>query len=138
MKLKILLFFIFIYALNINAQSYIAYPQEGVYAGIESGVALVYFNGTYDTERPNSNNEEFLSDDFTKSVIGINVGYGKYLGENFVGLEIHHSLYTKKIDQNLHFHTVYFDYLQRKESLFSIIQILYNQNIAAYSFYLYI
>jgi hypothetical protein len=100
LKLKILLFFIFIYVLNINAQSYVGYPQEGVYAGIESGVALVYFNGTYDTERPNSNNEEFLSDDFTKSVIGINVGYGKYLGENFVGLEIHHSVYTKKIDQN--------------------------------------
>ena len=76
------------------------YPQDGVYGGIESGVAIVNVNGTFGNIRSSPESEEYIGLDYTKSVIGINVGYGMYFEENLVGLEIHHSVYTKKIDDS--------------------------------------
>jgi hypothetical protein len=78
-------------------QTHVNYPQDGIYGGIESGVAFVRVYGTYRINISKIDSEEFISKDYTKSVISINLGYGKYLGESFIGIEAHHSLYTKKI-----------------------------------------
>jgi opacity protein-like surface antigen len=97
LKVKLFLALLFFTFLKTNGQ--ILYPQDGIYSGIESGVALVNMNGTFSNLRVPGENEEFLGEDYTKSVIGVNLGYGRYFGENFLGLEIHHSIYTKKIDE---------------------------------------
>ena len=81
-------------------QSHVNYPQDGIYGGIESGVVFVNVTGTYSSEIYVVDIEEFISKDYTKSVISINLGYGKYLGESFIGIEAHHSFYTKKISDS--------------------------------------
>lgn len=96
MKVRLFLALITFSFIKVNSQ--ILYPQDGIYAGIENGVALVNMNGTYSDLRNSNENDEYLGEDYTKSVIGINLGYGRYFGENFLGLEMHHSIYTKKID----------------------------------------
>lgn len=73
-------------------QSHVSYPQYGVYGGLETGVARVVIYGTFTIE-----DEELIRRDYTKSVISVNLGYGKYIGESFIGIEGHHSIYTKKI-----------------------------------------
>ena len=97
MKYKVFIGLIFGGFLNIFAQSYINYPQDGIYGGIETGVALVIVNGTFSNELSAIDSEEFIGNHYTKNVVSINLGYGKYFGESFVGVEAHYSMYTKKI-----------------------------------------
>jgi opacity protein-like surface antigen len=85
---------------NIYGQSHIQYPQDGVYGGIESGVARVIVDGTFGSDNPKFDDATFISKDYTKSVISVNLGYGKYFGESLIGIEAHYSLYTKKISDS--------------------------------------
>ena len=100
MKNRILIWFLFGCFLNTLAQSNVNYPQDGIYGGVEIGVALVNINGTFSNNISKVVDEEFLSVDYIKSVIGINLGYGKYFGESMIGIEAHYSLYTKKISDS--------------------------------------
>jgi len=99
-KNRILIWFLFGCFLNTFAQSNVNYPQDGIYGGVEIGVALVNINGTFSNNISKVVDEEFLSVDYIKSVIGINLGYGKYFGESMIGIEAHYSLYTKKISDS--------------------------------------
>jgi len=85
---------------NIFGQSHVNYPQDGVYGGLESGLALVKVSGTFTSNIADIGKEEFLSEGYTKSVFSINLGYGIYIGESMIGIEAHHSLYTKKISDS--------------------------------------
>jgi len=82
---------------NIYGQSHIIYPQDGLYGGFESGIARVIVDGTFGSDNPKLDDATFISKSYTKGVISINLGYGRYFGENLIGVEAHHSLYTKKI-----------------------------------------
>ena len=84
----------------IFGQGHANYPQDGIYGGLESGVAYVKVNGTFGSDSFATEDQEYLSEDYTKSVISINLGYGYYIGESFIGIEAHHSLYTKKISDS--------------------------------------
>ncbi|MBT8272408.1 MAG: hypothetical protein KJO77_01290 [Bacteroidia bacterium] len=76
------------------------YPMDGMYGGVESGAAYVKVNGFFGSEARANAEDEYLTKEFTKSVVSLNLGYGKYLGESFIALEAHHSLYTKKISES--------------------------------------
>ena len=100
MKNKVLIGLFFGCVFNGFGQGSPNYPQDGIYGGLESGAAYVKVNGTFGSETRAPDDKEFLSEEFTKSVISMNLGFGKYLGENFIGIEAHHSLYTKKISES--------------------------------------
>jgi len=95
--------------MNIFGQSHVNYPQDGIYGGLESGVAFVKVNGTFNNNIFKIDDEEFLSLDYIKSVIGINLGYGKYIGESMIGIELHYSLYTNKISESFEQGSINFD-----------------------------
>ncbi len=95
--------------MNIFGQSHVNYPQDGIYGGLESGVAFVKVNGTFNNNIFKIDDEEFLSLDYIKSVIGINLGYGKYIGESMIGIELHYSIYTKKISESFEQSSINFD-----------------------------
>lgn len=101
MKNSILIWLLFSCFLNTFGQSNVNYPQDGIYGGVEIGVAFVNITGIYSNDISKVDGEEFLSEKFTKSVIGVNFGYGKYIGESMIGIEAHFSLYTKKISESI-------------------------------------
>lgn len=84
----------------VSGQNSASYPQDGIFGGFESGAAYVKINGTFNAENRAPEEAELLSKEYTKSVVSMNLGYGKYLGESFVGIEAHHSLYTRKISES--------------------------------------
>jgi len=100
LKNKVFIGLLFGCFLNIFGQSNVNYPQDGIYGGIESGVAFVIVTGAFPSSNSVIENGEFISTDYTKSVISINLGYGNYFGENFAGIEAHHSLFTKNISDS--------------------------------------
>jgi hypothetical protein len=98
MKFQFCVFLFVYYSFSsIYAQSY--YPQDGIYGGLESGIAVVNVNGAFSSIRSSGESDEFISLNYEKSVIGINLGYGRYFEESLAGLEIHHSFYTSKINE---------------------------------------
>ena len=99
MKNKIFIGLIFGCFLNVFGQSHVNCPQDGIYAGIESGVARVIVSGTFGN-KPVIDENEFINENYTKSVIGINLGYGKYIDESLIGIEVHYAIYTKKISES--------------------------------------
>ena len=100
MKKKIFIGFVLGFVSNIFGQGHVNYPQDGVYGGFESGAAYVKVNGTFAGENRAIDDKEFLSEEFTKSVVSLNLGYGYYIGESLIAIEGHHSLYTKKISES--------------------------------------
>jgi opacity protein-like surface antigen len=78
-------------------QSRFQYPQDGVYGGLEAGLALVVVDAHFPTTNDGIDYNEIFREGYTKSAISISLGYGTYFGENFVGIEGYYSLYTKKI-----------------------------------------
>lgn len=99
MKKKVFIGFLFGCALTVFGQRGGSYPQEGLYGGIESGAAYVKVHGSFGSESRASDEDELLSEEFIKSVVSLNLGYGRYLGESWIGVEAHHSLYTNKISE---------------------------------------
>lgn len=89
--------------LNVFSQSHVNYPQDGIYGGLESGVAFLNVNGTF------NNGTEFIDKGYTKSVVSINLGYGLYIGESFAGIEAHYSAYTKKVSDQFTQDNINFD-----------------------------
>jgi len=77
-------------------QSYMNYPQIGAYGGLETGIARVSVRGEFIIDK-SSELKEHVNQNYTKGVIGVNLGYGYYIAESFVGIEAHYSVYTKKI-----------------------------------------
>ncbi len=100
MRNSILIWLLFSCFFITFGQSNVNYPQDGIYGGVEIGVAFVSINGTFSNNIFKVEDEDFLSIDYIKSVIGINLGYGKYFGENLIGIEAHYSFYAKKIDED--------------------------------------
>lgn len=72
------------------------YPQDGVYGGLEAGIARVSIRGEFVIDKATLL-KEHITEDYTKGVISANVGYGYYIAESFVGIEAHYSIYTQKI-----------------------------------------
>lgn len=100
MKKKVLFGLLLGCSLLIFGQGGGNYPQDGIYGGFESGAAYVKIIGSFGNDLRNNDESEYLSKEFTKSVVSLNAGYGKYVGESYVGLEVHHSFYSKKIDES--------------------------------------
>ncbi len=100
MKNKIFIGLLFGCFLNIYGQGSASYPQDGIYGGLESGAAFIRVNGAFGSNIFVTESEEFISQDYIKNVVSINLGYGKYLGESFIGIEAHHSIYTTKISDS--------------------------------------
>lgn len=99
LKNKICTIFIFFILIQTHGQSYANYPQDGVYGGIEAGVARVFVRGAYIINK-SFEEKEYINEEYTKSIISVNLGYGHYIDESYIGIEAHHSIYTKKISDS--------------------------------------
>ena len=96
MKHIIFIVIFLVSAIAIYGQSYMNYPQVGAYGGLETGIARVSVRGEFVINKA-TELKEHINQNYTKGVIGANLGYGYYIAESFVGIEFHYSLYTKKI-----------------------------------------
>jgi len=120
-KNSIFIILLFGYFLNTFGQSNVNYPQDGIYGGVEIGVAFVNISGLFSNVISKVDGDEFLSEEYTKSVVGVNFGYGKYIGESMIGIEGHFSLYTKKIDETFILNDYAFDISLSSKSEIDII-----------------
>lgn len=100
MKYKIFVGLFFCGLCGFYGQSRFQYPQDGIYAGLEIGVARVVVDATFPTSEDIIDYDEIFREDFTKSALSISLGYGHYFGENFIGVEGYYSLYTKSISND--------------------------------------
>ena len=74
------------------------YPQDGVYGGLEAGIARVSVRGNFVIDKGTDLNEH-ITKDYSNLVVSANLGYGYYIAESFVGIEAHYSVYTNKISE---------------------------------------
>ncbi|MBT8279766.1 MAG: hypothetical protein KJO41_12255, partial [Bacteroidia bacterium] len=121
MKKKVFIGLLLGCSVFVFGQSRANYPQDGIYGGFESGAAYVKIIGSFGIENRASGESEYLSEEFTKSVISMNLGYGKYLGESFIGLEAHHSYYTNKISETFIQSDVNFDISMSSKSELDLV-----------------